>query len=470
MYRVQIGWERWLVAVTVLVDLASIFLACAAAYVMQHGAALSGLRYPAITAGLATAWVCAMWLSRAYEARYLTLGSEEFKRTSNAALRVIAGIATLAYATQFTIGRRFVVIALPLATVVTLLARYAVRKVLLQFRREGRCVYRVIAAGSAAGVADLIRSTQRARYAGMKVVGCCIDQHGPILVSAIEGVPVMGDLDSIAEVVQMGSASTVAVAARGEVSAQALRRLSWELEGTGVDMLVAPALTDVAGPRIHIRPVAGLPMLHVEEPALSGGRRLLKAAFDRAIALVALLLMLPMMLAIALAVRLTSPGPVFFRQVRCGRGGQPFTIYKYRSMQVDAETRLATLLPQNERSDGLLFKIRRDPRVTPVGRWLRRYSLDELPQLLNVLRGHMSLVGPRPPLPSEVVHYETDVRRRLMVKPGLTGLWQVSGRSDLTWDESVRLDLEYVENWSLAMDFMILWKTAFAVMKSEGAY
>ncbi|MEP6462987.1 MAG: sugar transferase [Frankiaceae bacterium] len=469
-YRVSVNWERRLVAVVVLVDFTAILLSCAAAYLVRVGAALPGRRYAAITAALVAAWLCAMWLSRAYESRYLTLGSEEFKRTCNAALRVIACIATVAYATQLTTGRRFVVIALPLATVVSLLARYAVRKALLQLRREGRCVYRVIAAGSAAGVADLIRSTQRARYAGMKVIGCCIDQHGPMRISVIEGVPVMGDLDSIATAVRTSQASTVAIAARGEVSAQALRRLSWDLEGTGVDMLVAPALTDVAGPRIHIRPVAGLPLLHVEEPELSGGRRLLKAAFDRTIALISLTLLFPVMLALGIAIGLTSPGPVLFRQVRCGRNGGPFTIYKFRSMRIGAEAQLATLLTRNERADGLLFKIRRDPRVTPVGRWLRRYSLDELPQLLNVLKGDMSLVGPRPPLPSEVAHYETDVQRRLMVKPGLTGLWQVSGRSDLTWDESVRLDLEYVENWSLAMDFMILWKTAFAVLRADGAY
>jgi exopolysaccharide biosynthesis polyprenyl glycosylphosphotransferase len=469
-YRATVTWEHRLVAAVVLLDLVSILLSCAAAYLVRVGTAMPGARYAAITAGLAAAWLAAMWLSRAYEARYLTLGSEEFKRTCNAALRVIACIATLSYATQSTTGRRFVLIALPLATVVNLLARYAARKALVELREDGRCVYRVVAAGSAAGVADLVRSTRRAPYAGMAVVGCCVEQRGPIRISAIEDVPVMGDLSSIAHAVQKANASTVAVAARGEVSADALRRLSWELEGTGVDMLVAPALTDVAGPRIHIRPVAGLPLLHVEEPELSGGRRLLKGVFDRTVASAALVLLLPMMLALGLAIRLTSPGPVLFRQLRCGRDGRPFTIYKFRSMHVDAEAALDTLLTENERAEGLLFKIRRDPRVTTVGRWLRRYSLDELPQLLNVLKGDMSLVGPRPPLPAEVARYETDVHRRLLVKPGLTGLWQVSGRSDLTWEESVRLDLEYVENWSLAMDFMIIWKTAFAVMKADGAY
>jgi exopolysaccharide biosynthesis polyprenyl glycosylphosphotransferase len=331
-------------------------------------------------------------------------------------------------------------------------------------------MHRVVVAGSPATVADLIRGTRRATYAGMSVVGCCIDQRGPVRVTSIEDVPVVGDLSTITSAVRTTNATSVAVTASGEVTGRALRRLSWELEGTGVDILVAPALTDIAGPRIHIRPVAGLPLLHVEEPELSGGRRLLKGLFDRSVALAAILLLLPVLVTLGLAVRLSSSGPTVFRQTRVGRGGRQFTILKFRSMYTDAEAKLETLLMQNERAEGLLFKIRKDPRVTPVGRFLRRYSLDELPQLFNVLRGDMSLVGPRPPLPSEVERYESEVHRRLLVKPGLTGLWQVSGRSDLTWEESVRLDLEYVENWSLALDAMILWKTLFAVVRASGAY
>ncbi len=226
----------------------------------------------------------------------------------------------------------------------------------------------------------------------------------------------------------------------------------------------------MTGPRIHIRPVAGLPLLHVEEPSFSGGRRIVKSLFDRIIALAALLVLAPLLVVIAAAVRLTSAGPALFCQTRVGRNGREFRIYKFRSMRITAEEELAALIAQNEAGDGLLFKIRKDPRITRVGGWLRRLSLDELPQLLNVVKGEMSLVGPRPPLPAEVAQYASDVRRRLLVKPGLTGLWQVSGRSDLSWEESVRLDLHYVENWSLALDVMILWKTAWAVLRSRGAY
>jgi exopolysaccharide biosynthesis polyprenyl glycosylphosphotransferase len=254
------------------------------------------------------------------------------------------------------------------------------------------------------------------------------------------------------------------------VGPELLRRLAWALEGAGVDLLVAPALTDVAGPRVNVRPVSGLPLLQIAEPEFTGMRRLLKGAVDVTGSAVLLLLLAPAFLLLGLVVRFSSPGPVFFRQVRIGRDGKPFTMYKFRSMYADAEDRLAEVRALNDHgSDGVLFKLTDDPRVTPIGRLLRRYSLDEFPQLINVLRGQMSLVGPRPPLPTEVAQYERDVHRRLLVKPGMTGLWQVSGRADLSWEETVRLDLYYVENWSVALDAEILWKTARAVLKGAGA-
>jgi exopolysaccharide biosynthesis polyprenyl glycosylphosphotransferase len=227
---------------------------------------------------------------------------------------------------------------------------------------------------------------------------------------------------------------------------------------------------EVAGPRLHIRPMTGLPLLHVEEPEFAGARRVAKAVVDRSVAMLTVVLTLPLLVVLWAAVRLTSPGPAIFKQVRTGQDGREFTLLKFRSMYVDAERRRGELEDRNERAEGLLFKIRDDPRVTPVGRFLRRFSLDELPQLVNVVQGKMSLVGPRPPLPEEVALYQDDVRRRLLVKPGLTGLWQISGRSDLDWDESVRLDLRYVENWSFTLDLMILWKTMSAVVRGRGAY
>jgi exopolysaccharide biosynthesis polyprenyl glycosylphosphotransferase len=233
--------------------------------------------------------------------------------------------------------------------------------------------------------------------------------------------------------------------------------------------MVAPSLVEVAGPRLSIRPVTGLPLLQVEQPQFTGGRRIVKSTFDRLVALFCLCLLSPFMVAIALAIRITSSGPALFRQERIGRNGKPFMMIKFRSMVAGAEAMRDELLNQSDR-DGLMFKMRSDPRITRIGSWLRRYSLDELPQLLNVLAGSMSLVGPRPPLPEEVERYGDDVRRRLLVLPGVTGLWQVSGRADLSWEESVRLDLRYVDNWTLATDLLILWKTARAVIGGDGAY
>lgn len=254
-----------------------------------------------------------------------------------------------------------------------------------------------------------------------------------------------------------------------ELDGAALRRLAWELERYDTDLIVASSLVDVAGSRTTIRPVDGLPLLHVEHPRLSGGARVVKELVDRVGALVLLVLLAPLLVALAVWIRWDSPGPALFRQVRVGRGGRRFVIYKFRTMQVDAEQRLAELRHLNEH-DGVLFKIRNDPRVTRAGRWLRRFSLDELPQLINVLKGQMSLVGPRPPLPDEVARYPADARRRLAVKPGMTGLWQVSGRADLPWEEAVRLDLWYVENWSLTLDLVILLRTLTAVYRASGAY
>jgi exopolysaccharide biosynthesis polyprenyl glycosylphosphotransferase len=300
-------------------------------------------------------------------------------------------------------------------------------------------------------------------------VGACLSGGGQQLNVVGEPVPVVGSLSTVTQAMQEVRADTLAVAASPGINGEALRRLSYELEGTGVDLLVAPALTNVAGTRISIRPVAGLPLLHVDEPELTGARKLVKTGFDVSTALILTVLLLPLLLGISLVVGATSRGPVLFKQIRVGRDGDLFCVWKFRTMNHDAEARRAQLEKFNEH-DGVLFKIRDDPRITTVGRFLRKYSLDELPQLVNVLRGDMSLVGPRPPLPSEVEQYEGHAHRRLLVKPGITGLWQVSGRSNLSWEDTVRLDLQYVENWSLGLDLMVLAKTVLTVIRGSGAY
>ena len=460
-------WLRQYVTYLVMIDAAAAVAGAVTAYLVRFAEGAGN--YLLFSLAMPVIWVAAVALARAYEPRVLGLGAEEFQRVLHAFAGVTAAVGFFSYATKAEVARGYVVLALPLAAILCLSGRYGARKRLHVLRRRGRCLHDVIAVGGEHSVVDLVTQLRREQYSGMRVVGACLAAgDGANLVEL--GVPVLGNLDQVARAVAATGADTVAVTATAHIDPARLRRLAWELEGTDTDLVVAPGLMEVAGPRLHIRPVTGLPLLHVEEPEFTGARRVAKAAVDRIVAGVVLVLMFPLLIAVGIGVRLTSRGPAIFRQTRIGKDGHEFTMLKFRSMYIDAEARRAELMVHNERSEGLLFKIRQDPRVTPLGRVLRKFSLDELPQLVNVFNGSMSLVGPRPPLPEEVALYGDDVLRRLLVKPGLTGLWQISGRSDLTWDESVRLDLRYVENWTLALDFMILWKTAFAVVRSAGAY
>ncbi|HEU0131829.1 MAG TPA: sugar transferase [Mycobacteriales bacterium] len=468
--RPRPAWESTYTLALVVVDAALISVA---GYVALRGytdgQALEGVPYTLIAAALAPVWVLVLTLSRAYEARFVGIGSDEFRRVFDASVRLLAAVATVAFTFRLPLSRGFVGVAFPLGTLLLLLGRYGARRVLHRLRDHGRAVHRVVVVGARDSVEHVVKQACDARHAGMLVVGVCVPD--PERDLELDGVtyPALCVPADAARCVASVDADTVAVAGGWAMGAEGVRRLAWQLEGSGVDLVVAPSLTNVAGPRITIRPVAGLPLLHVEEPEFTGVRRLFKGAVDRTLATLVLVLASPLLLVVAVAVFLTDRGPVFFRQERVGQNGRSFRIWKFRSMYVDAEARRAELEERNE-VDDVLFKMRRDPRVTPVGRILRRFSLDELPQVWNVVRGDMSLVGPRPPLPSEVARYGSDVRRRLLVKPGLTGLWQVSGRSDLTWEESVRLDLHYVENWSVALDAMILWKTVGAVLRGRGAY
>ncbi len=412
-------------------------------------------------------WVVSMLVSRSYEHRFLWVGPEEFRRVFFAAVLLLAVVGTVSWAFKLDVARGFVVLALPLAALLTLVQRYAQREWLHRERRRGRFQSTTVLVGHRSGVAALREQIDREAYHGYRVIGCCLpsaDEGG-----VFEGLPILGALDEVVDVVRRYEVDTVAVLPSQELDQAALRRLGWGLEETEAELLLAPAMSEIVGPRVRIRPVCGLPLLHMERPELRGIRRLTKEAFDRTAAAFGVLLLLPVLVGVAIAVKVTSRGPVVFRQERVGRDGRNFAMLKFRSMVIDADRMLGALVPDNDGNE-VLFKKKIDPRVTRVGRVLRRYSLDELPQLFNILRGDMSLVGPRPPLRSEVERYGFDMHRRFLVKPGLTGLWQVSGRSDLSWDDSVRIDVRYVENWSLAFDFMILWKTVGAVLRGSGAY
>jgi exopolysaccharide biosynthesis polyprenyl glycosylphosphotransferase len=466
-------WERSYVAAVIAIDALAALVAAATAYVGRFSDQLASYHlwgYIVLTATLPVLWLAAMWVARAYETRFLTVGYEEFRRVLMAAVAVIATVGTFSWATKAEVARGYVIIALPLATMLTLLGRYSARKFVHRRRRTGDFMSDVLLVGHGHPAADLVRQMRRDAHHGMRIVGACVPNGSQSEELASVGVPVLGSLEDVDKLVAgTTAADAVAVLACPEMDGSALRRLSWSLARSGIDLLVAPALMDVTGPRIAIRPVCGLPLLHVDEPALSGGRRIAKGCADRAVSAVAVLILLPLLVAIGLAIRLTSRGPALFRQARDGLHGRQFTVLKFRTMTRDAESLRASVSHLNVHSTGHLFKVENDPRVTPLGRWLRRTSLDELPQLVNVLLGQMSLVGPRP-LPTTDAPYDGEARRRLFVKPGLTGLWQISGRADLEWDEAVGLDLRYVENWSLALDALIIWKTLFVVVKRSGAY
>jgi exopolysaccharide biosynthesis polyprenyl glycosylphosphotransferase len=427
--------------------------------------------YRLIALVLVGSWLVVLAAAGAYDPRFLGSGSEEFKRTFNASLGVTAVIGLVCYISETRLSRGYVATTLLLGTTMLLLSRYVLRKHVHRLRRTGRWSHRVLAVGTRAAVAELIAQTHREPYAGLTVVAACLPQIQAPLKFGEDVVPVVGRVSDVVESVRDNDIDTVAVTRAPDITTQWLTQLAWSLEGSGVALAVAPALTNVAGPRIAIRPVAGLPLLQVEEPELRGPNRIVKQVVERAAAAIALVALSPLLALIALAIRLDTRGPVLFRQRRVGQDGSSISVLKFRSMHADAERVIVEVAHLNEADEtGVMFKIRNDPRVTRVGRWLRRYSLDELPQLINVVRGQMALVGPRPPLPDEVAKYAPDVRRRLLVKPGITGLWQVSGRSDLSWDDTIRLDLYYVENWSLALDLQILWKTLFAVFSGRGAY
>jgi exopolysaccharide biosynthesis polyprenyl glycosylphosphotransferase len=459
-------WARHYLRRAALADFGCAIVGVFAAAQLRFGDDVTGT-YIALSLALPVLWIGALWMAGGYDVRFIGTGSDEFRKVLNAGVGLTAAIALFSYAVNLDLSRGYVLIALPTTTMLDLFARYTIRKRLHQQRVAGRCLLSVVAVGHEAAVADLVKELGRDRYHGLTVVGACVAQ--PVGCDEVAGVPVYGGLDDITAAVDAFGADTVAVLACPEMDGIRLRSLAWELEKTGTDLCVSPALLDVAGPRTTIRPTAGLTLLHVDHPQLSGFRVVIKDLFDRCAAAAALIVLFPLLALLGVMIWLHDRGPALFTQTRVGKHGKVFRIYKFRTMVVDAEQRREQLLASND-NDGVLFKLRKDPRITAVGVHLRRWSIDELPQLLNVFLGHMSLVGPRPALPEEAARYAEHVRRRLVVKPGLTGLWQVSGRSDLSWEESVRLDLRYVENWSFALDLQIIWKTFSVLLRRSGAY
>lgn len=431
---------------------------------MRDDVRITDFSYWAFSVLLIVLWMGALSWSDSRSYRVIGIGTSEYVRIAVSSFRLFGVIAIVAFLTRIDVARGFLLLSLPVGVAVLLWTRWLWRQWLLSKRRTGQWSARLLLVGSESSVAQIARELQRSPRSGYVVVGACVP-HGKI-ADVIEGtnVPVMGSVNAVASAMQAVNADTVAITSTDELPADKVKEISWGLEAGRQHLVLAPSIIDIAGPRLHTRPVAGLPLIHVETPRFTRGQLFVKRTFDIIAATIFIVLLSPVLLIVTIAVSWTSVGPLLYKQERIGRNGEPFKMLKFRSMRVGADKELKALLEAQGTSEKPLFKIKDDPRITPVGKFIRKYSLDELPQLFNVLGGSMSLVGPRPQIAAEVALYTDAARRRLLARPGLTGLWQVSGRSSLDWEDAVRLDLYYVENWSLVSDLAILVKTARAVI------
>ena len=413
-------------------------------------------------------WLLTVAVYGGYRVNVFGAGTDEYKRVAHASLVASGLVGVGCYLAKFPLSRGFFILAFALGLPALLLGRFLLRRALHRARLSGALLQRVLIAGSPAHVDEIAGVLRRERWLGYDVIGALtpamdLDEETP------SGIPVLGNADEAPSLVGACGADVILFAGGALGSANQLRKIIWDLEQHDVHVIVAPSVTDVSSERVRVRPVGGLPLMHVDPPTSIKASHWAKRLFDILGSSALLVAFAPLLGLAALRIVLHDRGPVVFRQTRVGRDGVMFQCLKLRTMVVDAESQLAGLKARRQ-CGGRMFKLPDDPRVTTPGRWLRRYSLDELPQLVNVLRGEMSLVGPRPPLPLEVATYDGDAERRLRVRPGMTGLWQVSGRSDLSWSEAIRLDLYYVDNWSIFQDLSILSRTLHAVVGSRGAY
>ena len=474
------AWQQAYALRLVGVDVAGILLAVGLAQWLRFGGlseAVSAYRsvdYTVVSFAIAALWLSALAINRSRSPRIIGSGAEEYRRVWLATLSVFGGVAIISMLFKLEIARGYLMIALPAGLIFLTISRWSARQVVAVSRRKrGSCITRVLVVGNSGAVRDLTKSLARKSGSEYQIVGACIPgpiQRRSVDVPGVGSVPTFGDESNVVEAVLATGSQAVAVTATERLDGRGIRDLSWQLEKLDIDLLVSPGVVDIAGPRLQMRPVCGLPLIHVEKPQYSGAKRFQKRFFDIAFSSTILLCGLPFLLLVAAAIKLTSKGPVFYRAERIGLDGKPFEMIKFRTMVDGADKMVEKLSALNESEGGVLFKIRQDPRVTPVGKILRKFSIDELPQFINVLKRDMSVVGPRPPLDREVQTYDDHAMKRLLVRPGITGLWQVSGRSDLSWEDSVRLDLFYVENWSMMSDLIIALKTVKAVFSHSGAY
>ncbi|WP_417510428.1 sugar transferase [Microbacterium sp.] len=473
------AWEKRYVRKVVAADFAVVVLAVVGAQILRFGFSPDDLRQPvasstidvsytALSVVMIVGWLIALALNETRKPQNIGAGASEYRRVISATLMFFGVFAAVAFLLHVSIGRGYLLIAFPAGLAGLLLTRYLWRQRLHAQRRRGKNTYRTMLVGDPAKMMHIYTQLTADKNSGFQVVAAVSDEPAAHVLNLPDVS--LNTYDQLLPAVSAEGVDTVVVVGADHLSPEYLQRLGWALDAQKVDLVVAAALTDVAGPRIHMRQAVGFPLIYVDFPKLSGGVRFAKRMFDLFASLLITILLSPVMLVVALLVKTTSRGPVFYSQERVGVNGRPFPMFKFRSMVQNADDQLQSLLDAQGTSDRPLHKIDNDPRITPVGRVLRRYSLDELPQLFNVVLGTMSLVGPRPQRDAEVALYKEHHHRRLMVKPGITGLWQVSGRSALDWEDAIRLDLYYVENWSLVGDLVILWRTVRAVLVADGAY
>jgi exopolysaccharide biosynthesis polyprenyl glycosylphosphotransferase len=433
------------------------------------------LTYIPFSVALGLVWWLLLNAMDAYREGILGTGTDEYQRLAEATFVVFGCVAIGAYLLKVDVSRGYFALVLPVGLAGLLVWRWMARKVLVAARRHGHLTRRTLVIGSSLTAGDMAREILRRPNLGMSLVGACVTDATSASTLSGTDVPVLrclqaDDVAVLRTVIEGAEAETVIITASPRLSSRKIRELSWSLDPEKTSMIVAPSVVDVAGPRLHARPVDGLSLIEVDFPQFQGGRRFLKRVFDIVVSVVAIVALTPVWLIVPLVIKADDRGPVFFRQTRVGKDGEKFQILKFRSMRVNADAELKRLLEEQGTDGKPLFKVREDPRITRIGAFLRKSSVDELPQLFNVLGGSMSLVGPRPQVPAEVALYDAQASRRLFVKPGITGLWQVNGRSALSWEESVRLDLSYAENWSMMLDIQILFRTVKVVLKRDGAY
>lgn len=407
-------------------------------------------------------WLLVLIFMGAYDRRALFVGLTEYSRVVSSAVVVLAVVATVSFLFKFDTSRAYVLVTIPLSLAGLLVSRYLWRRYLLAQRTRGRGLAATVVVGDEQERATLIAAMTERPWAGYRVVG---QLPKPPAVGPVALSDWFASLDAV---LADGDVTALALAGSSAADAGFVRELSWHIEGAGVDLLVGAGVGTTTGPRVTLRIASGLPLLHLDEVALGNTQRIAKRSLDLVGSVAGIILLSPLFIAIALAVLLSSGPPVFFRQRRAGRDQEIFRMWKFRTMVNGADRQREALRAASDES-GPTFKADDDPRITSVGRFLRRWSLDELPQLFNVLTGTMSLVGPRPHPLDDVERYEDRDMRRLIAKPGMTGLWQVAGRSDLSWDASIELDLLYIENWTFLGDLAILARTVKAVIQGSGA-